>query len=132
MFTIEAALPWRAEGGGVVQYRYNAQFGIQNSLGDPYATRKWPHALQVMQRVNVLPDELSLYQFTHASLRVHICPDLDIPTESRYRKVKGKTSPSLQRLVKTSAKYLDKQSRREMVPITCSQPRWDILYILQR
>jgi len=72
-----------------------------------------------MQRVNVLPDELSLFHFTHTPLRVHICPDLDIPTaESRYRNVKAKTSPSPQRLVKTSAKYLDKQSRREMVPIT--------------
>lgn len=106
----------------MLQWRRNVQNGIQDATGDPYETRKRPHPLQVTLRVNVLPDELSLYHFTHASLRVHTCPDLDIPTtEARYRKVKAEqTSPSLQRPVKTSAKHLDKQRRGEMVPITGS------------
>lgn len=98
------------------------KLGFRTRWVIPYATHKRPRPLQVTQRVNVLPDELSLYHFTHASLRVHTCPDLDIPTtEPRYRTVKANQTSSLQRPVKTSAKHLDKQCRGEMVPITGSQ-----------
>ncbi len=113
----EAALPWRARGGDVLQWRRNVQVGIQDSMG------KRPRPLQVTQRVNVLPDELSLYHFTHASLRVHTCPDLDVPTaEPRYRTVKANQTSSLQRPVKTSAKHLDKQrsSDHSLAGIFCT------------
>lgn len=49
-------------------------------MGDPDVTGKRPHTVKVTQKVGALVDELSLYHFTHKTLRGHICSDLDIPT----------------------------------------------------
>ncbi len=111
----EAALPWRARGGDVLQWRRNVQVGIQDSMGDPQMT---PSSTGHAEGQCTAWWTLTLPFHPRVSPGSH----MSRPRRSHRRTVKANQTSSLQRPVKTSAKHLDKQrsSDHSLAGIFCT------------